>query len=127
MYGKRENLENQKIHSDLINQALNALVTMAFKPIRFFVYFGTGSIITGLVLLILSVFNVELGLTMFNIIVIFLSIIIFAIGLLGEYVLNINNKINENLELQVIKKLIFNFHKIKHLRSNLDHILESCF
>lgn len=108
VWKKREFGKSKNSYSDLVNQALNALVTMAFKPIRFFVYFGTGSIITGLVLLILSVFDVELGLTIFNIIVIiFLSIIIFAIGLLGEYVLNINSKINENLELQVIKKINF--------------------
>ena len=33
------------------------------------------------------------------------SVIIFSIGLVGEYIVTINSKVNENLKLQVIKKI----------------------
>jgi hypothetical protein len=79
---------------------------MALKPIRFFVYLGFTSIILGFIFPVLSYFNYDLNSINFDLIIfIYLSVIIFAIGLVGEYIITINSKVNENLKLQVIKKI----------------------
>lgn len=102
-YGKSKNS-----FSDLINQALNAIVMMAFKPVRFFVYFGIFSIFLGFLLLIASFLNFDLSFINFGLLsFIYLSIILLSIGLIGEYILSVNNKVNENLNLQVIKMINF--------------------
>lgn len=103
---KREFGKSKNSFSDLINQALNALVMMAFKPVRFFVYFGFFSIFIGLMLLIATFLNYDLSFINFGLLsFIYLSIILFSIGLSGEYILSVNNKVNENLKLQVVKKI----------------------
>ena len=103
---KREFGKSKNSFSDLINQALNALVMMAFKPVRFFVYFGMFSIFIGLMLLIATFLNYDLSFINFGLLsFIYLSIILFSIGLSGEYILSVNNKVNENLKLQVVKKI----------------------
>jgi hypothetical protein len=79
---------------------------MALKPIRFFVYLGFTSTILGLVFAILSYFNYDFNSINFDLLIfIYLSVIIFSIGLVGEYIVTINSKVNENLKLQVIKKI----------------------
>ena len=79
---------------------------MAFKPVRFFVYFGMFSIFIGLMLLIATFLNYDLSFINFGLLsFIYLSIILFSIGLSGEYILSVNNKVNENLKLQVVKKI----------------------
>ena len=103
---KREFGKSKNSISDLFNQALNALVMMAFKPVRFFVYFGIFSIFIGLMLLIATFVNYDLSFINFGLLsFIYLSIILFSIGLSGEYILSVNNKVNENLKLQVVKKI----------------------
>lgn len=103
---KRVHGKSKNSFSDLVNQALNALVMMALKPIRFFVYLGFTSTILGLIFAVLAYFNYDFNSVNFDLLIfIYLSVIIFSIGLVGEYIVTINSKVNENLKLQVIKKI----------------------
>ena len=104
-FPKRQYGKSKNSFSDLMDQAINAFIMMSFKPIRFFLYLGFMLFVTSLSILI---FNLARGINLEVIlllsILVVCSFLVFTVGLLGEYLLSINNKVNKGLKLKVIEK-----------------------
>ena len=88
-----------------MDQAINAFIMMSFKPIRFFLYLGALMFTTSFSLLVFNmVKSTEIELILIYCILTIVSFLVFAVGLLGEYLLSINNKVKKGLKLKVIEK-----------------------
>ena len=104
-WDKRKFGQSKNSFSDLMNQAINAFIMMSFKPIRFFLYLGALMFTTSFSLLVFNmVKSTEIELILIYCILTIVSFLVFAVGLLGEYLLSINNKVNKGLKLKVIEK-----------------------
>ena len=104
-WDKRKFGQSKNSFSDLMDQAINAFIMMSFKPIRFFLYLGALMFTTSFSLLVFNmVKSTEIELILIYCILTIVSFLVFAVGLLGEYLLSINNKVNKGLKLKVIEK-----------------------
>ena len=104
-WDKRKLGQSKNSFSDLMDQAINAFIMMSFKPIRFFLYLGALMFTTSFSLLVFNmVKSTEIELILIYCILTIVSVLVFAVGLLGEYLLSINNKVNKGLKLKVIEK-----------------------
>jgi len=104
-WDKRKLGQSKNSFSDLMDQAINAFIMMSFKPIRFFLYLGALMFTTSFSLLVFNmVKSTEIELILIYCILTIVSFLVFAVGLLGEYLLSINNKVNKGLKLKVIEK-----------------------
>ena len=104
-WDKRKFGQSKNSFSDLMDQAINAFIMMSFKPIRFFLYLGALMFTTSFSLLVFNMIkNTEIELILIYCILTIVSFLVFAVGLLGEYLLSINNKVNKGLKLKVIEK-----------------------
>lgn len=104
-WDKRKFGQSKNSFSDLMDQAINAFIMMSFKPIRFFLYLGALLFTTSFSLLVFNMINSsEIELILIYCILTIVSFLVFAVGLLGEYLLSINNKVNKGLKLKVIEK-----------------------
>lgn len=104
-WDKRRFGKSKNSFSDLMDQAINAFIMMSFKPIRFFLYLGFSLFTVSVVLLVFNVVkSAEIELLLIYCILSIVSFLVFAVGLLGEYLLSINNKVNKGLKLKVIEK-----------------------
>ena len=104
-WDKRKFGQSKNSFSDLMDQAINAFIMMSFKPIRFFLYLGALMFTTSFSLLVFNMIkSTEIELILIYCILTIVSFLVFAVGLLGEYLLSINNKVNKGLKLKVIEK-----------------------
>ncbi len=115
LWVKRKYGKSKNSYGDLIDQAINAFVTMTYKPVRYITYIGVVAFWFSLIFLLFNIFshflfdskdNFSMILTL-SFISFFGSLNLLFVGVLGEYILKINNKINKSLNLKVIEKINF--------------------
>lgn len=114
-WNKRKFGKSKNSFKDLIDQAINAFLMMAFKPVRYVLYLGGLSLLCSSTVLLLKfleiikVVNLKFFEYDFYIYLgfLFFSVILFSLGLIGEYVVNINKKVNNDLKLQIVKQINF--------------------
>jgi polyisoprenyl-phosphate glycosyltransferase len=115
LWVKRKYGESKNSYSDLIDQAINAFVTMTYKPVRYITYVGFIAFCCSLIFLLFNIFSHYLLENKDNFseiltlcfISFFGSLNLLFIGVVGEYILKINNKLNKSLNLKVIEKINF--------------------
>lgn len=115
LWVKRKYGKSKNSYGDLIDQAINAFVTMTYKPVRYITYIGVVAFWLSLIFLLFNIFSHYLfdskdnfsEILTLSFISFFGSLNLLFIGVLGEYILKINNKINKSLNLKVIEKINF--------------------
>ena len=115
LWVKRKYGESKNSYGDLIDQAINAFVTMTYKPVRYITYIGVVAFWFSLIFLLFNIFSHYLfdskdnfsEILTLSFISFFGSLNLLFVGVLGEYILKINNKINKSLNLKVIEKINF--------------------
>lgn len=114
-WNKRKFGKSKNSFKDLIDQAINAFLMMAYKPVRYILYLGGLSLFCSSIIFVLKFLEiiqiVNLKFLEYDFYIylgfLFFSIILFSLGLIGEYVVNINNKVNNDLKLQIVKRINF--------------------
>ena len=109
---KRKFGKTKNSFSNLVDQSINAFILTAEKPLRYINYFSILSFIFSFVFILYNVFSYYMygsqtvrGINLVIVLVLFFgSLILLILGIIGEYILAINKKINKSLELTVIEK-----------------------
>ena len=109
---KRKFGKTKNSFSNLVDQSINAFILTAEKPLRYINYFSILSFIFSFVFILYNVVSYYMfgsqtvrGISLVIVLVLFFgSLILLILGIIGEYILAINKKINKSLELTVIEK-----------------------